>query len=826
MGFVSDFWFGSDKEDIKYTTSSYSLIKMASFRRAVANFVTITTGKTIPVVYNAKDKSFTDGKVVVLSAQIPNAQIDAAVGLALHEATHIIREDWEWLENFDSHIPESVYNRALSKADLELTRKKVAKRIHGFWNWVRDRSNDAWFYEQAPGYRGYYTALYRKYFYRPIIDVALQSSKFRTPSWKGYNYRIINLHNKHRDLDALPGLREIWDIIDLKNINRIETSQDAFEVALKIWDIVIENLINPPKVKKPKTGKSTQAMTAAELDELDEETLKQLMEQTSPPESDDEDSESDGGQSIPLPDDTEWEQEPEEPTNDPEEENEEEDGTGETNDDESDDTENGENEEEEEDWENGDDLVDIGDEPEDDDETEDGETDDTGETNEKGQETDSNDTSNEDDTETTETEEDGSGAENTDDEAASDDTTDENDDEETTGVSGEDTTDENSSNGEESGEDEEPNGEESGVEDEELELEDLTEKEEELLEKAMKKQDDFLEKGVDKSELTNEQDATLKQMEKSGASVEKTGKEFGANGIKTVVIRKLHESMLEDLPIGNAHPITMSEEAVLEGIRLGRILGNKLQVRNETNVTVYTRKTTGKLDRRLIHAVGFSDAVCQQTFYDEYGDALIHISIDASSSMGSADKWKKTLATAVAIAKATETIDKLEVIISFRATTEIGDDGTVAPLVVIAYDSRFDKFIKIRKIFPRLAPNGWTPEGLAYEAIMKEILQSVIGKEGYFINFSDGQPYCPITNEDAWSGNGVRYSGTQACNHTKNQVRIMTDNGIKVLSFFIDSSYGSSESEFRIMYGKNSSFINVEQITSVAKVMNRKLLTK
>ena len=781
MGFVSDFWFGSDKEDIKYTNESYSLIKMASFRRAVANFVTITTGKTIPVVFNARDNSFTNGKVVVLSAQIPNAQIDAAVGLALHEATHIIREDWDWLENCNSHIPEAVYDRALSKADLKLTRKKVAQRIHGFWNWVRDRSNDAWYYEQAPGYRGYYDALYRKYFYRPIIDVALQSSKFRTPSWKGYSFRIINLHNKHRDLDALPGLREIWDIIDLGNIIRLETSQDAFKVALRIWDIVIENLINPPTVKKPNTGNSAQGMSEAELDELDKETLKKLMEQTRPTESDN-DSESGGGQSLPLPDDTEYEEEPETPTSDPDEENE---------------------EDEENDWENDDDLVDIGDSSEDDEPTENGETSENGETNEKGQETDSNDKTDEGDAKTSDTEEDGSDKPETDDNAVSDDTA----DGKNTGMAGKDKT--------------SSNGKENGVQDEELEFEDLTIKEEKLLEKAIQKQDDFLEKGIDKSELTRNQSNTLKQMEKSGASIENTGKEFEIKGIKTVVIRKLSESMLDDLSIGNKYPVQMSEEAVSEGIRLGRILANKLRVRNETNVTVYTRKTTGKLDRRLVHAVGFSDAVYQKTVYDEFGDALIHISIDASGSMHSEDKWKKTLAAAVAIAKATDTIDKLEVIISFRATTVMTEE-TVAPLVVIAYDSRFDKFSKIKKIFPRLSPTGGTPEGLAFEAIMKEILQSVNGKEGYFINFSDGEP-CYATS---WDSVSICYSGNLAHQHTKKQVKIMTDNGIKVLSFFIDSNYNSSSENFRLMYGKNSSFINVEQIMNVAKEMNKNLLTK
>lgn len=800
--FASDFWFDS-QDDVSYTSSSYSLIRMASFRRAVANFVTIVTGESIPVYYNTRDHSFTDGEAVVLSAHIPNSQIDASVGLALHEAVHIVRRDCnDWLANLPSHIPSSVYDKATAKAELGLDRKKVAARIKRLLNWVRDRSNDMWYYKQAPGYRPYYDALYKKYFYRPVIDVALRSSKFRTPSWKGYNFRIVNLHNKNRDLDALPGLRDIWEMLDLKTIDRLETIQETLPLVLDIWDVVITNLIDPSKVKRPNSQNSGDSMSDAEMDELDEKLLEEMMEQQNQFGEEDEDMEMPNSdeKGMNLPDDTEYDDDDEDQTP-PQNNDDDEDQTPHQNNDDDDD-------------QTGDsDMVDIdpadGDEKESDSNETDG--DNSNESDDQNDDTDSdeideNSTGNESDDESDKTdsngrnEEDGIDTKDADEDGSEGQNTDNEDDSE----QNESISDDKNDN--------ENNSSFNGDETDDTEPDDLTDDEENQLKKAMNTQDDFLDNGVEKKELDKDQNATLKQMEKSGASVEKTGKEFG--GVKTVVIRKLNSDLLNDLPIGNVHAIPMSDEGVLTGIRYGKMLAEKLQVRNETTVTEFNRKRTGKLDRRRVHAVSYADTICKQIFYDEYGEALIHISIDASSSMHSNAKWTKTMATAVAIAKATDSIDKLDVIISFRCTTVL-DNGESAPLVVIAYDSRFDKFVKIRQLFPRIYPNGWTPEGLAYEAIMNEILQSVAGKEGYFINFSDGEPYFGS------------YSGSRAHTHTAKQVRKMLSRGIKVLSFFIEGGYyGSCSTGFKKMYGKNSSFIDVNQILSVAKEMNKKLLAK
>ena len=53
-------------------------------------------------------------------------------------------------------------------------------------------------------------------------------------------------------------------------------------------------------------------------------------------------------------------------------------------------------------------------------------------------------------------------------------------------------------------------------------------------------------------------------------------------------------------------------------------------------------------------------------------------------------------------------------------------------------------------------------------------------------------------------------------------------NGIKILSYFIGSSYGgdSYERDFKDMYGSDAQYIDVESVTAVAKTINRKMLNQ
>ena len=105
----SSFWMDSDWEtrntsifddDEDYVKPKTDLVALASYRRAIANFVTIVTGESdIKVTFNSNDESYTDGKTVVIGSKMDDKLFDSSVGLALHEGSHIKLSDFDFLRN-------------------------------------------------------------------------------------------------------------------------------------------------------------------------------------------------------------------------------------------------------------------------------------------------------------------------------------------------------------------------------------------------------------------------------------------------------------------------------------------------------------------------------------------------------------------------------------------------------------------------------------------------------------------------------------------------------------------------------------------------------
>ena len=75
----------------------------------ISNFVNIVTEDNIPVVFNSNDQSYTDGKKVVIGANIDDKKFDVAVGLALHEGSHIKMSDFNLLKTFRNFNPSRIY---------------------------------------------------------------------------------------------------------------------------------------------------------------------------------------------------------------------------------------------------------------------------------------------------------------------------------------------------------------------------------------------------------------------------------------------------------------------------------------------------------------------------------------------------------------------------------------------------------------------------------------------------------------------------------------------------------------------------------------------
>ena len=112
---------------------------------------------------------------------------------------------------------------------------------------------------------------------------------------------------------------------------------------------------------------------------------------------------------------------------------------------------------------------------------------------------------------------------------------------------------------------------------------------------------------------------------------------------------------------------------------------------------------------------------------------------------------EKSITCATAICKAASMIENLDVVVDMRSTLNSGSGysrraSNYYPLVVVVYDSRVDKFIKVKKHFPSLSSSGTTPEGLCFEAIMSDMVESNRGIDSYFLNFSDGMP-CTLTTK-------------------------------------------------------------------------------
>jgi hypothetical protein len=362
----------------------------------------------------------------------------------------------------------------------------------------------------------------------------------------------------------------------------------------------------------------------------------------------------------------------------------------------------------------------------------------------------------------------------------------------------------------------------------------LSQRQLEILKKKIQKQKEFLRGDVKKGNVSQTENKSLDTIDQSGTELKTVGQELAngkvvTKGIECIVVKKMTQTLLEshDFPLASLRYNAKEGEhqnqihcatEVAEGIRLGTILGKKLQVRSESRETIFNRQLVGRMDKRMISSLGFGN---EHVFYtkeiDAYKKANLHISVDASGSMGGT-KWRKTMTNVVALAKAVDMISNLEIQISFRTTS-----GEL-PYIVVAYDSRVDKFIKVKTLFQYLQPGGTTPEGLAFEGVMKQMVGSTTDVDSYFLNISDGEPY--------FHGRGYSYQGYYASKHTKKMVDKIESMGIKVLSYFVsdysgdvDASSGSGK-VFKDCYGKAASYINVTNVNEVTRTMNGLFMAK
>lgn len=343
----------------------------------------------------------------------------------------------------------------------------------------------------------------------------------------------------------------------------------------------------------------------------------------------------------------------------------------------------------------------------------------------------------------------------------------------------------------------------------------LSDRQKKMLDNAIDKQRKFLNgEQKKKGKLNKKQSYTVKAIQEAGTEIVPV--DLGDSIHECVVIKKLTPNIIEHMDylfVTSRRCLERNQVWVNKGIQLGKILGRKLQVRNEERSLKSTRLTTGKIDRRLISQLGYDNTnVFHRIVTDRYKDYFIHISIDASGSM-SGEKFERAMTSAIAIAQAASMTTGIRVQISLRGTTSQINENRDQCITLIAYDSKTDKIGKIKRLFKHLDTFGMTPEGVAFRSIEKQLLVDGNGCEKVFINYSDGYP--------TYMG----YYATDPKTFTKQSINRFREAGISILSYFITTGYGSIE-PFKYMYGQDAENIDPKNMMQVARTMNSKFLEK
>lgn len=689
----SSFWLDesitSDNDDNLSTVErkSNDIMKLMAYKRSIRNFVSIVTGKSIPVTFDGRgDDSYTDGNEVVISAKLDDKEFDPVVGLALHEGSHIALTDFTTLTEMNrGYLPTTIDKEWMAKryqCETDELGGLVNNNLKSLLNYVEDRRIDNHIYTTAPGYRGYYESMYDKYFHSKVIDKGLESSEYRTEDWDSYMFRIINLTNENRDLDALKGLREIWNVLNLRNISRLKSSWEAMDVAGEILMIVEKQL------ESAGTGTKSSSDGEGEPQQGGDQNGN------SPMTGDTDNQQGGGGMSSQ--------------------------GKGETSESDSDE------------GQPSDETTDQGGQP-------------SGEGNPHG-----------------------AGGQYT----------------------------------------------------------PMSDRQKKILDNAIQKQKDFQEGDIKKKKVSKSDKNKIDQLDKADIKSEVVGKGYnksnwsnGSNGVQTYIINNLTKGLIDSNMVGmltnSEWSVERNDEHIKKGIQLGTRLGKKLKTRNEERSTSTPRMKNGKLNGSMIHEIGFGNFdIFEQTLVSKSTPVVLHISVDASSSMNG-KKWNSTQTAVTAIAKAASMTQNIDVVISYRGIYySPGNWNNCQPLMLVAYDSRKDKFSKIQQLFKHIQSDGTTPEGLCYEAVLKEITKSNGDADTYLINFSDGYP--------GFDNSQISYGGSAARKHTAEQISKIKKAGVNVLSYFVSDWAGGNESSFREMYGRDSEFIDTSNMNDLAKTLNKK----
>lgn len=348
------------------------------------------------------------------------------------------------------------------------------------------------------------------------------------------------------------------------------------------------------------------------------------------------------------------------------------------------------------------------------------------------------------------------------------------------------------------------------------------------IERYIKQQNDFLHGNIKKAKLEKEVASTINNLIDINAEIVQVANDksynfsYGvANKMRVLVIRKITDTMRTNRILNQfgIQSTTASDYRCTEienAIQNGKKLANKLLIRNEDRITVTPRLKNGKIDRRLLHELGFDNyEIFNQLNIKTYVPIHIHVSIDQSGSMAGR-RMIESLSVGAMLSTAALYINNLHVTVSIR-----GSNDQSIPYIAYIFDSKINNLSHIRSIFPSVVAHGSTPEGLCFEAIQTQIKKDAIDNDAYFINICDG---IPAFSKKIKRGGGFTYRGGEAERHCREQMIKIEQSGTKFTAYFI----GENRNHVHGMegcYGGRVEYLNsASEIQRIADVINSKLI--
>lgn len=247
--------YGTDKgtELLKNELSFIELHKLNELRKTVINFCSIILqGKSVDVRY-AGSQSFTDGNVIIISADIVK-NFDTVVGLAMHETSHIRWSNFKLIETLSDSLkelakeyiteiqkkhPTVIKDKTLFEKYSEALVKEITEFGRGVQNWIEDRRIDNLALENFPGYLGYYSAFYEQCFRGKPHQEYIEKYNRTGDIFQDYMAYILLSMTPNFKLNALPNLSRIMKLLDVNVLSSAKQDKNI-DTTISVLRIILE----------------------------------------------------------------------------------------------------------------------------------------------------------------------------------------------------------------------------------------------------------------------------------------------------------------------------------------------------------------------------------------------------------------------------------------------------------------------------------------------------------------------------------------------------------------------------------------------------------